>query len=303
MASQPFVEGRVWEKVGSLKPIRAFSRSLARASFASVLTLAAALLGLLLSFIFTAFYFNQANEAYNFSAHENGVQVARHTLAGRAEILSPAGGVLHGSMTDKARARADSYPLVHEGETVGTLTYAPSAVFDPPIAYWLAALICFGVAFLSGMTMRLFALTVVDYVGQVTRLVGDYSLVDDNRQKVSKFAFAEFRQLALATTRATRRVSKELETLRATARLDERTGLINEPAFLDELKLAMQTLVPGVQTVLVTIEVQPQNQHADTIGLSLPSEAYAMVSERLRMFASQAAMKHGHLPSEWILGS
>ena len=305
-----------------MKPIRAFSRSLARASFASVLTLAAALLGLLLSFIFTAFYFNQAYEAYNFSAHENGVQVAQlisdelaneqtqaietalgHTLAGRAEILSPAGDVLHGSMTDKARARADSYPLVHEGETVGTLTYAPSAVFDPPIAYWLAALICFGVAFLSGMTMRLFALTVVDYVGQVTRLVGDYSLVDDNRQKVSKFAFAEFRQLALATTRATRRVSKELETLRATARLDARTGLLNEPAFLDELKIAMQTLVPGVQTVLVTIEVQPQNQHADTIGLSLPSEAYAMVSERLRMFASQAAMKHGHLPSEWILGS
>ena len=309
-------------KVGGLKPIRAFSRSLARASFANVLTLAAVLLGLLLSFIFTAFYFNQAYKAYQFSAHENGVQVAQlisdelaneqttaietalgQTLAGRAEIISPSGEVLHGTMTDKARTRADRYPLVHEGETIGTLTYAPSAVFEPPISYWLAALICFGVAFLSGMTMRFFALTVVDYVGQVTRLVGDYSLVDDNRQKVSKFAFAEFRQLALATTRATRRVSKELETLRATARLDERTGLINEPAFLDELKLAMQTLVPGVQTVLVTIEVQPQSQHSDTISLSLPSEAYAVVSERLRMFASQAAMKHGHLPSDWILGS
>jgi EAL domain-containing protein (putative c-di-GMP-specific phosphodiesterase class I)/GGDEF domain-containing protein len=309
-------------KVAGLKPIRALSRSLARASFANVLTLVALSLGLLLSFIFTVFYFSQAHKAYQTSAYENGVQVAQliteelayeqtqaietamqNSLRGRAEVLSPSGEVLHGAMTDKARARAKDYPLVSDGVALGTLSYAPSQSFTPPIPYWIAALICFGVALISGLCMRFFALTVVDYVGQVTRLVGDYSLVDNSRRKVSKFAFAEFRQLALATTRATRRVSKELETLRATARMDERTGLINEPAFLDELKLALQSLVPGAQTVLVTIEVQPQSHHMDTMSFGLPSEAYSVVSDRLRLFASQAAMKHGHLPSDWILGS
>ncbi|MFN3213152.1 MAG: EAL domain-containing protein [Henriciella sp.] len=305
-----------------MKPIRALSRSLARASFANVLTSAAMLLGGLLSGIFTAFYFNQAYHAYEISSLENGRQVAQliteelaqnemnaidiamtNTLSDRAILLSTEGEVLSGSLSAAADKYARSYPLTSQGTLIGTLVYAPSLPFEPPIPYWIAFLICLGVTLISGITMRFFALTVVDYVGQVTRLVGDYSLVDNSRQKVSKFAFAEFRQLALATTRATRRVSKELETLRATARLDERTGLINEPAFLDELKQALQSLVPGAQTVLVTIEVQPQLQHSESISLNLPSEAYAMVSERLQMFASQSAMKHGHQKSDWILGS
>lgn len=280
------------------------------------------LLGGLLSGIFTAFYFNQAYHAYEISSLENGRQVAQliteelaqnemnaidiamtNTLSDRAILLSTEGEVLSGSLSAAADKYARSYPLTSQGTLIGTLVYAPSLPFEPPIPYWIAFLICLGVTLISGITMRFFALTVVDYVGQVTRLVGDYSLVDNSRQKVSKFAFAEFRQLALATTRATRRVSKELETLRATARLDERTGLINEPAFLDELKQALQSLVPGAQTVLVTIEVQPQLQHSESISLNLPSEAYAMVSERLQMFASQSAMKHGHQKSDWILGS
>lgn len=280
------------------------------------------LLGLLLSGIFTTFYFNQAINAYDVSARENGVQVAQliteelaqnetraietameHSLANRALVLDPEGELLLGNLSPEAEERAKPYPLMHNDLQLGTLIYAPSLAFSPPIPYWLAFLICIGVTVISGVSMRFFALTVVGYVGQVTQLVGDYSLVGTSGRKVSKFAFAEFRQLALATTRATRRVSKELETLRATARIDERTGLINEPAFLEELRTAMQTLVPGAQTVLVTIEVQPQTQAAETLGLSLPSEAYAVVADRLRMFTTQSAQKHGHELHDWILGS
>ena len=169
-----------------MKPIRALSRSLARASFANVLTLAALALGLLLSFIFTAFYFNQAYKAYQHSAHENGVQVAQliseelandqtraietamqHSLSGRAELLNPSGEVVHGVMTETARARAESFPLTHDGVELGTLIYAPSQTFTPPIPYWIAALICVGVAIISGLSMRFFALTVVDYLSLI----------------------------------------------------------------------------------------------------------------------------------------
>ena len=305
-----------------MKPIRVFSRSLARASFANVLTLAATLLGLLLSSVFTVFYFTQAYNSYERSAHENGVQVAQliteelargemgaieaamtHSLADRAIVLDPEGNTLVGSVSDSFAARTAEYPLVSADESLGTLVYAPSFAFRPPVPYWAAALICIFVTVSSAMIMRLFAKTVVGYVGQVTRVVGDYSLDGTGGRKVSKFAFAEFRQLSLATTRATRRVSKELENLRASARLDERTGLLNEPAIHQVVKETLQTLLPGAQSVLVTIEFKAQNAFSELNSLTLSSEAYAEAAERLRVFIEQAAQKHGHDPEDWVLGS
>ncbi len=280
------------------------------------------LLGLLLSSVFTVFYFTQAYNSYERSAHENGVQVAqliseelargemgaidaaiKHSLADRAIVLDSDGNTLMGSVSDAYAARTEEYPLVSSGETLGTLIYAPSFSFRPPVPYWGAALICIFVTVVSAMIMRLFAKTVVGYVGQVTRVVGDYSLDGTGGRKVSKFAFAEFRQLSLATTRATRRVSKELENLRASARLDERTGLLNEPAVHQEIKDTIQTLLPGAQSVLVTIEFKAQNAFSDLTSLTLSSEAYAEAADRLSVFVEQAAQKHGHNPEDWVLGS
>ncbi|MEL6723740.1 MAG: EAL domain-containing protein [Pseudomonadota bacterium] len=280
------------------------------------------LLGLLLSSIFTVFYFTQAHTSYERSAQENGVQVAqliseelargemgaidaaiKNSLAERALVLDAEGNTLLGSISETFASRTAEYPLVSADESLGTLIYAPSFAFRPPIPYWGAALICIFVTVSSAMIMRLFAQTVVGYVGQVTRLVGDYSLDGTGGRKVSKFAFAEFRQLSLATTRATRRVAKELENLRASARLDERTGLLNEPALHQEIKETIQTLLPGAQSVLVTIEFKAQNAFSDLTSLTLSSEAYAEAADRLRVFIEQAAQKHGHNPDDWVLGS
>ena len=280
------------------------------------------MIGLFLSCVFTAFYFTQAWKTYQVSANENGVQVAQliteelarddlsaiqvaidNSLANRAMIVDPQGELIIGALTPDTDARAADYPLIHNGEALGTLRYAPSFAFQPPIPYWLAIAICVMVALVSAFCMRLFASTVVGYVGQVTRVIGEYSLDGTGGRKVSKFAFAEFRQLSLATTRATRRVAKELENLRASARLDERTGLLNESAFHQEINRAIQMLLPSAQTVLVTIEVKPQNPYSDLTSLSLSTEAYAEAADRLSMFVKQAAQKHGHNPDDWILGS
>ena len=279
-------------------------------------------IGLFLSSVFTTFYFAQAWKTYQVSAHENGTQVAQliseelardelsaievaidNSLADRARIVDPQGNLIIGTLTPEAEARAADYPLTHDGASLGTLRYAPSFAFQPPIPYWLAITICIIVSLISGICMRLFASTVVGYVGQVTRVIGEYSLDGTGGRKVSKFAFAEFRQLSLATTRATRRVAKELENLRASARLDERTGLLNESAFHQEINRGIQMLLPGAQTVLVTIEVKPQNAFSDLTSLSLSTEAYAEAASRLSVFVKQAAQKHGHDPDDWILGS
>jgi EAL domain-containing protein (putative c-di-GMP-specific phosphodiesterase class I)/GGDEF domain-containing protein len=279
-------------------------------------------IGLFLSSVFTTFYFAQAWKTYQVSANENGVQVAQliseelardelsaievaidNSLANRALIVDAQGELIIGALTPEAEARAADYPLTHNGEALGTLRYAPSFAFQPPIPFWLAIAICLMVSLISGICMRVFASTVVGYVGQVTRVIGEYSLDGTGGRKVSKFAFAEFRQLSLATTRATRRVAKELENLRASARLDERTGLLNESAFHQEINRAIQMLLPGAQTVLVTIEVKPQNPFSDLTSLSLSTEAYAEAASRLNIFVKQAAQKHGHDPDDWILGS
>ncbi len=279
-------------------------------------------IGLFLSSVFTTFYFAQAWKTYQVSAHENGIQVAQlvseelardelsaievaieNSLANRALILDPEGKLIIGALSTDAEARADNYPLTQNGEALGTLRYAPSFAFQPPIPYWMAITICLVVSLISAICMRLFARTVVGYVGQVTRVIGDYSLDGTGGRKVSKFAFAEFRQLSLATTRATRRVAMELENLRASARLDERTGLLNESAFHQEINRAIQMLLPGAQTVLVTIEFKAQSQYSDISSLSLSTEAYAEAVSRLDVFVKQAAQKHGHNPDDWVLGS
>lgn len=287
-----------------------------------MLSLAAALLALILSGAFTIFYFSQAWNAYQTSAYENGVQVAQlmteelahnetraietamqHSLADRALILDPTGEPVLGDISPEFQSRTMQFPLEHEGNALGTLVYAPGFAFRPPLPVWAAFLICLGVTAISALVMRFFARTVVDYVEQVTRLIGDYSLVGTSRRKVSKFAFTEFRQLALATTRATRRVGKELEHLRVSARMDERTGLLNEPAFHQDVKDTVQNLPSSAQAVLITIEFQAQNANPDAPNQSLSNEAYIEAANRLRVFAEQAVRKHGYEPSDWTLGS
>ena len=287
-----------------------------------MLSIAAATLALTLSVAFTIFYFSQSWNAYQLSARDSGAQVAQllsqdmvggdteaiattldRSFADRAMILDPAGTPVHGTLSEEMQTRSMEFPLTDGDQTLGTLIYAPSAAYQTPVPLWAAVLICLAVTTLSALVMGFFARIVVDYVGQVTRLIGDYSLVGTSRRKVSKFAFAEFRQLALATTRATRRVAKELDHLRATARLDERTGLLNEPAFHQEVKEAVQTLTTASQAVLITIEFQAQNVSQDGMSLPLTNDAYIEAAKRLRIFAEQAVMKHGYEPSDWVLGS
>ncbi|MEL6860285.1 MAG: EAL domain-containing protein [Pseudomonadota bacterium] len=224
-------------------------------------------------------------------------------LADRAIIRGVDGAVMMGNMAPNNLDRATEFKLAHDGQSFGTLSYAHAIPYKPPLPLWLAVLICFGIAALAALVMRGFAATVGKSVGQVTALIGDYSLAGTGRRRVTDFAFSEFRQLALETTRATRRVSKELENLRASARIDERTGLLTERAFFDEVRGAIQHLSPAGNAVLITIEFEPQQHGVEATHLSLPTEAHTEIADRLKIFTNQAALKHGHNPENWRLGS
>ena len=305
-----------------MNPFRSIIRSLARASFANVLTLVAFSLGLVLSGFFTVFYFSKSWDAHDLSARESATQVVEMvsaaiandqtsaletitdgTLKNRSAVYDAEGYLLFGRVAPSLQSTATDYPLMHDGQQIGTLSYAPSFAYQPPMPYWLAILLCLSIAAIAALVMRAFAKYVGQYVGQVTRLIGDYSLAGTGRRRVTDFAFAEFRQLALETTRATRRVSKELENLKASARMDERTGLLNERAFLEEVRGAIQSLSPAGHAVLITMEFEPHNPGVEATNLSLSTDAHIEAADRLKIFASQAAAKRGHKSSNWMLGS
>lgn len=287
-----------------------------------MLTLAALMLGLFLSSVFTIFYFSQSWNAYQNARHDSGVQLSQMfgaayasdqtpaiemamdgPLAQRAVLRDTEGNILFGSMAQEYVRKAETFPVIHDGETIGSLTYASNRTYTPPMPHWLAALLCVAIAAITALIMRAFARTVGQSVNQATKLISNYSLVGTGRRRVTDFTFSEFRQLALETTLATRRVSKELDNLRASARIDERTGLLTERAFHDEVREAIQGLTAARNAVLVTVEFEPQTPGADGNNLSLSTDAHTEVADRLRIFASQAAAKHGHLPANWLLGS
>ena len=287
-----------------------------------MLTSAAFSLAITMSTVFTVFYFSQAHTAYQHSAYESGAEIADITrlalatgnlpslqdeialiLENRATVHDSSGNLIIGKLDPQLVKTSFEYPLAHKGETLGTLTYAPGFAYVRPIPIWLAALICLALSGIAALVMRTFARAVGEAVGQATRMIGDYSLVGTGRRRVTDFTFSEFRQLALETTRATRRVSKELEHLRASTRIDERTGLLTERAFLEEVRGAIQTLSPTDHAVLITIEFEPQQHGSEATNLSLPTEAHVEVADRLKVFTNQAALKHGHKPANWMLGS
>ncbi len=280
---------------------------------------AALALSVLLSSMFTAFYFNEAWTTYQNSERESGIQLAAifsadlgreekqliekamsTVLEGRAAIIAPDGIVLYGEIHPDVEMRTKDFALESDGTRLGTLKYATRVPFAPPVPYWLAVVLCVAISIMAAIIMRIFAMTVGNYVGKVTKLIGDFSLSGSGDGKVSDFAFAEFRQLALATTRATRRVSGELEHLRASARIDERTGLLNEPAFNREIE---KTLTAHGTSALVTIEFQSATQGHESNILGLSNDAHIEAAKRLELFAAQAAAKHGHTNENWVLGS
>ena len=118
-----------------MTPIRALTRSVARASFSNVLTLAAVALGLLLSVVFTVFYFSQSWNAYAQARHDGGVQISQMLgtayadgkmpaiemamegpLAGRAVLEDAQGNVISGTM---APDFADKAPAPHGKQAFG----------------------------------------------------------------------------------------------------------------------------------------------------------------------------------------
>jgi hypothetical protein len=111
-------------------PIRAIRQAWARASFATVIPVAAFLMGALLSILFTAYYFGSAYETFKVDTKAQKEQLAR-ALAGdladndiveihaelaifapmRARVLDAEGNVIAGQVDPKFERLVREYPI------------------------------------------------------------------------------------------------------------------------------------------------------------------------------------------------
>jgi EAL domain-containing protein (putative c-di-GMP-specific phosphodiesterase class I)/GGDEF domain-containing protein len=295
-------------------PIRAIRQAWARASFATVIPVAAFLMGALLSILFTAYYFGSAYETFKVDTKAQKEQLAR-ALAGdladndiveihaelaifapmRARVLDAEGNVIAGQVDPKFERLVREYPIQIGDQNLGTLVAAPSDGFKPPIAYGLAVFIILLISLLAAGCMRLFAARAASYVDRVTEIVTEFNLRESDDLRGQNLIFAEFRRLNVATVRTTRRVAGEIKRLRASAMIDDRTGLMNDKALDAKMNRVLQSATYINPAALITIDLRVQSGDHERVDSSLPNEAVVEIAGRLSRF-SEEAIKARDLP-------
>ena len=290
----------------------------ARASFALVIPVAAFILGLLLAFLFTSYYFAKAYTTYTSDTRTQKEQLA-FAIAGdleagdraalqetltifapqRARVLDANGTLIAGTIEPAAERYAKAYPVQRGDQQIGTLVAAPSRFFRPPIPYGLAMFIILIVAAIAAAFMRLFAERAASYVDRVTEIVTAFSIRGSDDLKQQNLVFSEFRKLNVATIRTTRRVANEIKALKASALVDERTGLMNEKALDAVLTRALENSTYAKPSGLITIDLKVLSGGGEAADSQLPNEAITSISNRLGRYVREATERRGLSEKSW----
>lgn len=290
----------------------------ARASFAVVIPVAAFIIGMLLASLFTAYYFFQAYDTYREETKAQREQlslaIADDIAAGdledvkstlgifapnRARVLDTNENVIAGQIEPRAEKYAKAYPVRRGDQQVAVLIASPSKFFQPPIPYGLALFIILFVAAIAAAFMRLFAERAASYVDRVTDIVTAFSLRGSEDLKKQNLVFSEFRKLNVATIRTTRRVANEIKALRASALIDDRTGLMNEKALDAVLTRALETSTYATPAGLITIELKVLSGGSEASDSHLPSEAVLAVAEKLTAYTREATESRALPAKSW----
>lgn len=290
----------------------------ARASFAVVIPVAAFILGTMLASLFTVYYFAKAYNTYTHDTQTQKEQLAyavatdleqgdhgaiKETLIifapQRAQVFDSDGTLVAGAIEPKAEKYTKIYPIRRGDQQIGTLVAAPSKFFQPPIPYGLATFIILIVAAIAAASMRLFAERAASYVDRVTEIVTAFSIRGSEDFKQQNLVFSEFRKLNVATIRATRRVANEIKALRASALVDERTGLMNEKALDAVLLRAIESSTYAKPAGLITIDLKVLSGGGEAADSQLPTEAITAISKRLGRYVSETTARRGLTEKNW----
>ena len=275
-----------------------------------------------MSAVFTYIHYSQAHIAYLAHAQAYGEQVALTigedlaagdlteveralgTLTpGKAVVEHGPGQVIIGEISAKVRRRAKAFPIVHNGVEVGTLIAAPIMAYKPPIPYGLGVLLCFAVAIIATLVMRVFSQMASGYLQQVTEIVESFSLKKSKKLQAKNLAFSEFRKLNVATIRTTRRLVSEIKTLRDRAQYDSRTGLLNEHSLLKNIDKALEAANYDSPAALIVIEMNDDGRASERMGAGFSDQAINKISSILTVLVREGEQSRGLPRGSWTLAA
>lgn len=305
-----------------MRPFRSIRRAWARASFAKVLPIAAFVIALLISGTGAVYTYHQSHRAHDKLAHSYSEGIANlvakdvakgdleladtrlsRILPGRAVIETSEGEIIAGALSNAARRDSEAFDLSAQTGTPMVARIAPMTTFKSPIALPIVATLCVLTSLIIALFVGLFSNLVAKYIHRLTATVNGFSLTSDYGLKDRNLIFSEFRTLAVATVRTTRRLAREIAVLRDRARYDSRTGLLNEHS----LSRCMERVIDASQfdqpSAFIVIEVDNIDYVIDRLSAARSDDTLAELARTLKSALRNGEEQRGLPIGSWTLAA
>lgn len=301
-----------------MKLFRSIRRALARTSFAKIVPIVAFSIALVISAAFAVYSSYQAHAAHTRLAHSYSTGIAELVskdvargdleladrrlsaiLPGRAVIETKTGEVLAGSLSLQARRDVETFLLVDEGGAAVRVRIAPIVDYKPPVAMPLAVLLCIVTSLSVAMGVGVFSNLLSRYINHLTIAVNAFHLNSNYDVLQRNLVFSEFRALAVATVRTTRRMVRSIGDLRDRARYDPRTGLFNEMSLQRTVSTAIETARYDAPAALIVVDLSAVALDSDGRGGPSTEELAQQLKGLVRTGEARQSLPTG----SWTLGA
>ena len=313
---------RIAEQGCRLKPIKSIRRIWARASFAKVIPSAAFILAVILASSFSVFHHIRAHQAFSaqMSALSDRISdtvaadIASGNLVsadllldslapGKAMVVDANGQRLAGRLDRDLAGKRRTRPVESNGRQVGELITYPLTTFQPPMPWAMSVLSVLMIAGLAAWVMRFLSLLASNYLDQVTELVNDFSLKNSNEYRQNNLVFAEFRRLNVAAIRTTRRLVREIRSLKENAQYDIRTGLLNERALQNQIEKTLERVRYDRPAALIVIELNDSGRFSEKMANNYSDLTLQEIAKIFKNVLNTAERKRGLAPGTWPLAA
>ena len=173
---------------------------------------------------------------------------------GKAQIITQDGNTIGPQLDPFARQQVAEIAIVFEARDLGVLRIAPLVPYQPAPTLRLAAMLVLLIGAIAALLAYVAARYVAGGIRTVTKIVEAFSLSSASKQHVPDMVFREFRHLTVATIRKTRQVAREVKTLKRTAQIDSRTGLLNEGHLNARIDTVLQRASFSEPAALILLE-------------------------------------------------
>lgn len=279
-------------------------------------------LGLILSAIFTVFYFVQSHNSHvaqtEAFASRISLTIAQDlsdgdiaeverqlsTLApGKVVVVDSDGNRIAGTLPRSMRSKGKSYSIVLSGEPVGELIAVAILPYQPPMPYVVSVIACLAIAALAALVMHALAKLASRYIAQVTNIVNTFSIKSSHQHLNSGLVFSEFRKLNIATIRTTRRLVREIKSLRESAQYDLRTGLLNEHSLHEKIEKTLLQARFDRPSALVVVELNDHGRISENVRNTHSDQAIQAMAAVLKAAVNESEVSRGQPIGSWTIAA